>query len=156
MENIELHQKHFAEIFDMLLDDNDVKLLKTTFSTAPEKLDTAEIPAQYTLTGSGNETNQFGESEEFITRIYRVQVAVLPTGQATPTARETLCRELLEKCRKHLKRYPLLNQCERVYRMRVLSDSGVVILPEFGQKYVGFEIRAEVQYADVINFAEQE
>src|SRR5688572_23188807 len=117
-QDIALHHQYIAGIFDELKSEG---ILKSTYSTAPEKLDTAEIPAQYTLTGSANETDEFGENEEYIVRIYRVQVAVIPTGQANPTAREQLGRELLERCRKQLKRFTQLNGCPRVNEHRVLG-----------------------------------
>ena len=150
-QDIALHHQYIAEIFSELVEEG---LLVSAYSTAPEKLDTAEIPAQYTLTGSANETNEFGEREEYVVRVYRVQVSVIPTGQANPTEREQLGRELLERCRKQLKRFTQLNDCPRVYEHRVLGDSGIVILPEFGMKYVGFEIRLEVTYSELIDFAD--
>ena len=150
MEDIELHQKHIAQIFSLLTD------VKKTFDTAPEKLDTAELPAQFTFTGTADSTDEFGESEDYVARIYRIQFAVIPTGQATPTRREQLCRDLLEKARKHLKKYPSLKQCDRVFKAEVIGDSGVVVLPEFGMAFVGFEIRLRVTYADVITIENQE
>jgi len=39
---------------------------------------------------------------------------------------------------------------------KVLGDSGVVILPEFGYAFVGFEIRLQVEYDDLIEFADNE
>lgn len=155
MEDIELHQLHIAQIAQELVDANP-QVLVTSFSTAPEKLDTGEIPALYSLTSSATRTNQFGEREEYLTRVYRVQVAVVPTGQATPTEREKLCRDLLEKVRKQFNRFPRLNDCNGVFTAKVIGDSGVVILPEFGMKFVGFEIRLQVTYVDVIDFAENE
>jgi len=97
MSDIALHHQAIAEICNALKVTNG---LMKTFATAPEKLDTAELPAQYTLTGSGTDSNVFGETEEYVKRVYRVQVAVIPIGQATPTIRETKCRELLELVRK--------------------------------------------------------
>lgn len=156
MNDIELHQTAIAAICAEKKLGVSLTGITSTFATAPEKLDTEELPAQYSLTSGGTESNEYGENEEYVKRVYRVQIAVLPIGQATPTARETLCRDLLEKTRMQLKRYPFLNDTERVARARVLGDSGVVILPEFGMAFVGFEIRVEVTYAELINFAEQE
>lgn len=156
MNDIELHQAAIAEICAEVVDGESLIGLTTTFSTAPEKLDSEELPAQYSLTSAGNESNEYGESEEYLKRVYRVQVAVLPIGQATPTLRETLCRDLIERTRRQLKRYPFLKNTAGVARARVLGDSGVVVLPEFGMAFVGFEIRIEVTYAEIVNFAEQE
>lgn len=149
-QDIALHHTKIAGIC------SSVQGMKKTFSTAPVKLDTEELPAQYTLTGSANELTVFGENEEYVRRTYRVQVAVLPTGQANAEAREKACRELLEKTRKQLNRYPMLNNCDRVLKSKVVSDSGVVVLPEFGQAFVGFEVRLQVDYFEEIDFAEQE
>jgi len=100
--------------------------LTKSFSTAPEKLDTAELPALYTLTGSAVDNEDYGEREENTVRTYRIQVPVIPTGQATPTIRETQCRTLLEVVRKELKKHPqLLNQLwnnNRLQLKNILSE----------------------------------
>lgn len=150
MSDIALHQQAIAGIFEGFTG------LKKAFEIAPSKLDTAELPALYTLTGSGNDSNQYGESEEYTSRTYRIQIAVIPIGQATPEIRETLCRDLMENVRRELKRYPSLDGTEGVERARVIGDSGIVILPEFGMKFVGFEIRLQVTYSELIEFAENE
>lgn len=129
---------------------------ESVFNLAPENLDTAQLPAAYSLLGSAtyNESED-GESSDVITRLYRIQVPVLPIGQATPQIRESLCQPLLEKVTAKLRGYPTLGNVPNVNAMgaRVLSDSGIVVLPEFGAKFVGFEVRLQVIYNDLRVFA---
>lgn len=160
MSDIANHHRAIAEIGTEIIGANK---LTTAFATAPEKLDTAELPALYTLTGAAtNDESTFGENEERITRMYRVQVAVIPTGQATPTIRETTCRELLELVSKQLSKHPFLKNTASstsnlgVEEAQVVGDSGIVILPEFGMNFVGFEIRLKVTYVQEREFADQE
>ena len=124
-------------------DDNNV------FALVPANLDTAQLPALYSLTGSAtyNESTM-GEWFEEVTRIYRIQVPVVPIGQANPETRESLCRPLIEKTAYTFNQYPTLGNCQgvRANGVRVLSDSGIVVLPEWGAKFVGFEIRLQVVY----------
>lgn len=160
MSDIANHHAAIAEIGNEIVGPNQ---LTKTFATAPEKLDSVELPALYTLTGSAtNDEQMLGEKEERITRMYRVQVAVVPIGLATPTLRETKCRELLELVSKQLSKHPFLKNTADstsnlgVEEARVVGDSGIVILPEFGQKYVGFEIRLSVIYIQERAFADGE
>lgn len=145
-DDITKHQEAIALIC------REVTEIKKAFSTAPEKLDTAELPAAYSLTSSATDSETtYGEKESDVKRVYRIQVAVLPIGQATPTLRETKCRSLLDKVRKQFKKHPLLKNVEFVQNATVLGDSGVVILPEFGMMFVGFEIRLQVEYTEIVD-----
>jgi hypothetical protein len=145
MNFIILHREKIQEIGRTIEDFAD----ENVFALAPAKLDTAELPALYSLTGSAqyNESAR-GETWEEVTRLYRIQVPVVPTGQATPELRESLCQPLIEKVVYTFNEYPTLNNCANVRAngVSVLSDSGIVVLPEWGAKYVGFEVRLQVIY----------
>lgn len=123
------------------------------FDPPPAKLDTADLPACYAFTGAGTDDWQSGGSDaDRETRLYRVQCAVLPEGQATPELREGRCRPLIVWLRDRLASYPLLATdaagVAGIERTLVLGDSGIVILPEWDGKFIGFEVRLQV--AEVI------
>lgn len=123
--------------------------LITVFDLAPEKLDSAELPALYPLTSQASYNQAVkGESMVEVVRVYRVQVPVIPIGLANPQTRESMCQPLIESVVNKYQGYPTLNNCAfvRANGVSVLSDSGIVVLPEWGAKYVGFEIRLQVIY----------
>lgn len=131
--------------------------IKSSYGLAPKKLDTAELPALYPLTGSAEYSESLlGEHYLAETRTYRIQVAVLPIGQADANERESLCRPLLELVRNKFGSHPSLKNTERVQEANVVSDSGVVILPEWGASFVGFEVRLRVLSHILRMFAEGE
>lgn len=138
---IELHRTAIKTIF------TNFSGITKAFDVVPEKLDTAELPALWSFTGQAphNET-LFGQNILSYERIYRIQVAVLPTGQATPTLRELKVAPLIESVSEELEAYPMLKNTAGVQEAKVMSDSGIVILPEFGASFVGFEIRLQVKY----------
>jgi hypothetical protein len=117
--------------------------ITTAFATPPANLETAELPALYPFTGamSPDEEDSTSVTE---TRTYRVQVAVLPTGQGDPNTREALCRPLLEAVNAAYRIHFGLGNVVGVQNSRVVSDSGIVLLPEWGGKFIGFEVRLAV------------
>lgn len=117
--------------------------IEATFALPPPSLDTAALPACYILTGGGSDTY---ETDDFDSedRIYRIQIAVVPRGQASAEVRETRCRALIHSVKNKLKSYTNLERTPFVRNMRVQGDSGIVVLPEYGAKYVGFEVRVNV------------
>ena len=119
--------------------------LTKTFSTPPGKLDTAELPALYAFTGSAAyDWSVDGTDECQETRTYRVQVAVLTREEANPEAREKRCRPLLNLARDTFAKHRKLGNVRGVKRSIVDSDSGIVILPEYEGRFIGFEIRLKV------------
>src|SRR5690349_14294782 len=90
----------------------------------PPKIDTAEMPLVYTLTGPATDANDAGEDFDRETRTYFIQCAVLKTGQGTPDERETRCRPLLIALKDALKSYPHLGAAY-VERATVAGDSGI-------------------------------
>jgi hypothetical protein len=115
------------------------------FDPPPPKLDTGDLVAQFAFTGSASfDFNTAGRGRVRETRIYRVQFAVLTVAEATPELRETRCRPWLNLARERLTACPTLNRLRFVESARILRDTGVVILPEYGQLYIGFEIQLSV------------
>lgn len=113
----------------------------------PAELNTADLPALWVFTGPAQILpNSPLAGYEYRRRTFRVQAAVLPTGQGSPATRETLCRPLLVAVSNALSNNPHLGGVDWVQDSKVASDSGIVILPEWGGKYIGFEVRLEVTY----------
>lgn len=123
----------------------------------PANPSTAVLPLLYVFTGSADYAeNEEGEGWDMLTRAFRLQVAVIPTAQGDPNTRESLVRPLLDATVNQLRSYPGLNGLPFVKKMRVRSDSGVAILPEYGAKFIGFEVRLEVSYLQKRAFARGE
>lgn len=109
----------------------------------PDAPDTAGLPAVWAYTGQA--TYSEGGGADWLTeeRTYALQCAVLPVGQGTAEEREKRCRPLLAALRAAVIRYSWL-AVPYVQRVRLLGDSGVVILPEFDGANYGFELRVGV------------
>lgn len=120
----------------------------------PPKLDTADLVAAYTFTGSASfDYNSPGRGHLRETRIYRVQFAVLTVAEATPELREVRIRPWLDLARSRLSSYPTLNRLRYVESARPLRDTGIVILPEYGSNYLGFELQLSVTMDLPIEYA---
>lgn len=112
----------------------------------PAALDTAILPALYVWTGPAQySTSELGSDFVLETRLYRVQVAVAPEAEATPELLESRTRPILVATRDLFFSWPQLNATAWVQTSAPISDSGVIILPEYGGKHVGFELRLQVQ-----------
>lgn len=116
------------------------------FDPPPASLSTADLPALYVYTGAA--TDDYEANGDFfttVTRRYQVQVAVLPRGQANPQDREDKTRPILEAVKKAYWNKPFLGGTVLGLQWcRVVGDSGVVILPDWGAEYVGVSINLEV------------
>jgi hypothetical protein len=111
----------------------------------PPKLDTANLPALWAFTGPAvNDDEVLGEGMILTSRSIRVQVAVIPLGRGDPATRESLCRPLLEAVREKYYTTSSLRSLAWIQDVRVMGDSGIVVLPEYGSQYIGFEVRLEV------------
>ncbi|MFA5836176.1 MAG: hypothetical protein WC837_04385 [Bellilinea sp.] len=117
----------------------------TAFDPPPVSIETAHLPALYAFLGSASHSEDYGPNRILTTRTYRVQVAVIPTGQGNPNTRESLVRPLLQTTIETYRKFPRLYKTAYVRDAHVASDSGIVILPEWGGKYIGFEIRLTVE-----------
>jgi len=109
----------------------------------PPKIDTAEMPLVYTLTGPATDSSAAGEDMDLETRTYYVQCAVLKVGQGTPDERETRGRPLLIALKYALKAHPHLGAAY-VERATVMGDSGITVLNEYGGLNIGFQITLSV------------
>jgi hypothetical protein len=119
------------------------------FDPPPAKLDTADLPACYAFTGTASNDWPNAMSDDYReARLYRVQCAVLPEGQATPELREARVRPMIVWLRDRLASYPILRTSDasvlHVERTLVMGDSGIAILPEWDGKFIGFEVRLQV------------
>ena len=118
--------------------------LQSVFDPPPPKIDSAQLPALYILTG-GTDSEDITDNNFIATsRMYRVQVAVMPIGQGNPYSRETIARPLIENVKSVFRKYPSLGGAQGVQSMKVVNDSGIVILPEYGMKFIGFEVTLRI------------
>lgn len=116
--------------------------ITTATDPPPAAIETAQLPCLFTFTGEA--TYEWGDDHGYETRVYRVQVAVIPRVQATPETREVRCRPLIVAVRNALASSPQIGAVARVLGAKVIGDSGPAVLPEFEMKYIGFEVRLEV------------
>jgi hypothetical protein len=119
--------------------------IKTAQFPAPPNLDTASLPGAYILTGSNTYDLDAVEVTN-MTRIFRVQVACLPTASGNPYERELIVPPLIEKTATAINAKRYNHGLAFVETIRVVTDSGIVILPEFGAKFIGFELQVEAKY----------
>lgn len=124
------------------------------FNPPPANLQSADLPALFTWTGSASHGDGLGEHFVETTRRFYVQVAVISTGQGDPNTREALARPLMEATLAQFRKYTRFSSIDWVERVKVVSDSGIIILPEYGGKYIGFEIALDVTYIAPANLQE--
>jgi len=115
------------------------------FDLPPANLNTGDLPAVFTWAGPGQHS-PLGEMVDITARRFYVQVAVIPISQGDPNTRERLVRPLMEAALAAYRGHPRLTNLDWVRVALVGSDSGVIILPEYGGKFVGFEISLDVTY----------
>ena len=128
---------------EFILDEELPELVKC-WPVPPDQIDTVLLPASYVLTGAGNRTS--GDSVSSETRTYRVQFPILAKGAVTPMLRETRCRPLLLRALAVLDAFPTLRHKNMlgdqhpigIQSAFVRGDSGIVVLPEYGGRFVGF------------------
>lgn len=110
-------------------------------------LETGHLPALWFFTGQADDDSvAAGPKLIVVNRTIRAQLAIIPTGQGNPRERESLCRPWIQTVKTHLAKYPRLNRLDFVRNMVVTGDSGVVLLPEYGGKFIGAEIRLQITY----------
>ena len=127
----------------------DVAGIESAPDPPPENLDSASLPALYALTGeSMDDDTMLGAEFVQEIRTYRVQVAVAAYGEGTVAQTEGKARPLIQLVKSAYANRPNLESILNVQKVRVLGDSGVEILAEYGGKFIGFEVRVEVtEYA---------
>lgn len=124
------------------------------FDPPPVNLQTADLPALFVWTGTAtHDESVMGEGFVDTTRRFYLQVAVIPIGQGDPNTRESLVRPLLDSALTVFRKYQNLKGLEFVEKVVVGSDSGVIVLPEYGGKFIGFEIPIDVKYFALRTYA---
>ena len=120
--------------------------IKASFTEPPVKLDTAELPALYPFTGSAAyDWNTSGDETGIVTRQYRIHVAIVPRGQDNEIIAEQKGKTLLEAVALRFANRPSLGNTPGVQYAEVVSDGTVIVLPEYGGKFIGFEVILSVQ-----------
>lgn len=118
-----------------------VTLTIKAYDPPPASLDSVKLPAVYVLTnGADYDTTVYGSDNVQVTREYTVTCAVLAENASNLEVREKHCRPLIEALRDRLLMYPSLGNVATVQMMTPISDSGVIVLPDYGGLYIGFSI----------------
>lgn len=107
------------------------------------KLDTAQLPALYVLTGPA--THEWYGDYGIETRQYRIQVAVVPYDQGMSGQQEARCRPVLTAVRNAFASRPALDGTVGVQESLVMQDSGIIMLSSYDQAFWGFEMRLQVK-----------
>jgi hypothetical protein len=111
----------------------------------PPQIASADVPFVYVRAGPArHELVREGEDYRRVEREYYVRCATTAKATGTPSQRETIGRAVLADLIATLVKYPKLNATVGVVRADVERDTGIVELPDFDNKWVGFEIRMRV------------
>jgi len=119
--------------------------IQVAYDPAPNELITADLPSLWVFTGNSSEALSDSADYSMLVRTMRIQVAVIPTAQGLPRERETRCRPVLDAVATAFRQHPHLGT-DWVQSAEIIGDSGIVILPEYSGKFIGFEIQLEVLY----------
>lgn len=122
-----------------------VTLTLSAYDPPPPALDSVKLPAAYVFTGAATYGSTYGEDEYMLSRRYSVRVAVLAENAASLRLRELHIRAMLEAVVTQLMKYPTLDGTDNVLRMSVISDSGPIVLAEYDERFVGFEVIVETR-----------
>lgn len=117
--------------------------IKRVYTTAPNSLPPADLPAAVIYTGPGVYTergyNQRGETRQYIVRLY-----VLSLQQGVPGEAESLCEPFLVSVRAVFVDGGRLSRLTGVLEARLTGDQGVSVLVLGGVSYLGIEFALEV------------
>ncbi len=120
----------------------------------PPKLDTAQLPALYVLTGPAS--YEWDGDVGYETRTFRVQVAVAALGQGAPDSLEARCRPILVAVRDAFASHPYLNRTVGVKEAILVGDSGVIVPSEEKGQFAGLEFQLRVRMLVRRTYAEYE
>ncbi len=121
--------------------------IKIAIDPAPPVISSGDLPALWVFTDPAKyDDEEYGPEAILTTRMFRIQIAVLTIQEGDPLTRESRCRPLLDGVVRKFQSLSTLRNLPFVNSHRVTSDSGIVILPEYGSKFIGFEVRLEVEY----------
>lgn len=114
----------------------------------PPAIVSANLPLSIVFTGesSSDDGNEYGDDLTLISRVFLLQIFALSIMSGTPSNRESVVRPIIDAARSLFDGYPTLDDLPFVVRSKVLGDSGPAILPEYGGKFIGTEIRLQVTY----------
>jgi hypothetical protein len=114
----------------------------------PQNMESNTLPHLYVFTGEADyDTETLGEDDQWLEiRMFRIQVAVMTMAQSNPEAREARIRSVLKSVQRALAYTDKFDYTDHVYDYSFLGDSGPAILPEWESRYLGFEIRLQIQW----------
>ncbi|MGC9395389.1 MAG: hypothetical protein ACP5J4_11095 [Anaerolineae bacterium] len=117
--------------------------IERVYTTAPNSLPPADLPAAVIYTGSGvyaeRGYNQRGETRQYIIRVY-----VLSLQQGVPGEAENRCEPFLVSVRAAFPDGHRLNRLAGVLEARLTGDQGISVLVLGGVSYLGVEFALEV------------
>lgn len=121
--------------------------IKKVYDPGPPNLVSDDLVCTWVYTDPAQYLD-FDDDENQIqtVRLFRIQTACLTIAQGDPYSRESTVRPLIDTMVRKFQGYSTLNNLPYVRSHRVVSDSGVVILPEYGGQFIGFEVRLSVEY----------
>jgi hypothetical protein len=120
-----------------------VKAFDPPLAKAP---DTAQLPALYIYTRRGvYDWDYYGDNFGREVREYSIRLAVLPAAEATPELIEIRCRPALVAVRDRYASRPSLGNLAGVQSALITSDSGPIVLPEYGGVNIGIEFVMSVE-----------
>jgi len=113
----------------------------------PQNMDSNTLPHLYVFSGEADyDFGSLGNDDWLEVRTFRVQTAVMTYAASNPEARETRIRSVLQSVMMELAQTDEFDYTDHVFDCTILGDSGPAILPEYEGKYLGFEIRLQVQW----------
>lgn len=120
-----------------------VALTVIAYDPPPVAMDSIKLPAAYIFTGSADYDTEASADQYMEARAYEVHCAIGAEAQMNENIRERHARALIPAIQARLMKYQNLGVAQVLY-IRVTSDSGPIVLPEYGGLYVGFIINLTV------------
>ncbi|MCB0207711.1 MAG: hypothetical protein KDJ52_00185 [Anaerolineae bacterium] len=121
----------------------------TAYAQGPNSLSAANMPLFVNLTRKAEvDWKVFGSDMGLETRLYAMQLYVMPFGQGVPGEAEEACELFFPLVRDTFAARPSLEQLLGVQEATFLGDSGVIGLKyplEGGSLYWGIEFRLQVK-----------
>lgn len=131
-----------------------IESIKTAFAYPPVKLDSAQLPSLYVIPGPAVYRN-WTETKIVIQRDYNLRVPVGTVTSSTPEARIREIDPIITDVLVHFSGLSHMGQTD-IFEMRVLNDTGIRVLSDYGAKFIGFVITIQIEQMKGLNYASNE